>query len=127
MTEKSNAGHEVSRREFMVVAGAAAAVGGAIGATATPAAAAGAANEICRMDAVTPADKVRTKQLSPTGVTEAVLSTDGEAQSGPGRILHALTRRRAGAGEGDRGGHHGWEECGPTRWRASRHQGLGLH
>ena len=40
MTEKSNTRHEVSRREFMVAAGAAAAVGGSIGATATPAAAA---------------------------------------------------------------------------------------
>src|SRR5215470_9181171 len=74
MTEKFNTRHEVSRREFMVAAGAAAAVGGAIGATATPAAAAVAANEICRMDAVTLADKVRTKQLSPTEVTEAVLA-----------------------------------------------------
>src|SRR5215471_11371158 len=74
MTEKCNAGHEVSRREFMVAAGAAAAVGGAIGTTATPAAAAVAANEICRMDAVTLADKIRTKQLSPTEVTEAVLA-----------------------------------------------------
>ena len=53
MTEKFNAGQEVSRREFMVAAGAAAAVGGAIGTTAMPAAAAVAANEICRMDAVT--------------------------------------------------------------------------
>src|SRR6516162_7674586 len=74
MTEKSNAGHEVSRREFMVAAGAAAAVGGAIGATATPAAAAVAANEICRMDAVTLAGKIRNKELSPTEVTEAVLA-----------------------------------------------------
>src|SRR5262245_1052029 len=74
MTEKCNAGHEVSRREFMVAAGAAAAVGGAIGATTTPAAAAVAANEICRMDAVTLADKIRTKQLSPTEVIEAVLA-----------------------------------------------------
>src|SRR5215471_1098835 len=74
MTEKCNAGHEVSRREFMVAAGAAAAVGGAIGTTATPAAAAVAANEICRMDAVTLAGKIRTKQLSPTEVTEAVLA-----------------------------------------------------
>src|SRR5215469_17727890 len=74
MTEKSNTRHEVSRREFMVAAGAAAAVGGAIGATTTPAAAAVAANEICRMDAVTLADKIRTKQLSPTEVIEAVLA-----------------------------------------------------
>src|SRR5215813_6362426 len=74
MTEKCNARHAVSRREFMVAAGAAAAVGGAIGTTATPAAAAVAANEICRMDAVTLADKIRTKQLSPTEVTEAVLA-----------------------------------------------------
>ena len=74
MTEKCNAGHEVSRREFMVAAGATAAVGGAIGTTATPAAAAVAANEICRMDAVTLADKIRTKQLSPTEVTDAVLA-----------------------------------------------------
>src|SRR6185369_10515870 len=32
-----------------------------------------AANEICRMDAVTLAEKIRTKQMSPTEVTEAVL------------------------------------------------------
>src|SRR5262245_35745075 len=74
MTEKCNAEREVSRREFMVAAGAVAAVGGTIGTTATPAAAAAAANEICRMDAVTLADKIRTKQLSPTEVTEAVLA-----------------------------------------------------
>jgi aspartyl-tRNA(Asn)/glutamyl-tRNA(Gln) amidotransferase subunit A len=73
MNEKPNSEHDVSRREFMAAAGAAAAVGGMLGATATPAAAV-AANEICRMDAVPLADKIRTKQLSPTEVTEAVLA-----------------------------------------------------
>jgi hypothetical protein len=74
MTEKFREENGVSRREFMVAASAAAVVGSAIGAVATPAAAAVAANEICRMDAVTLADKIRTKQLSPTEVTEAVLA-----------------------------------------------------
>ena len=74
MTEKSSTEDGVSRREFMVAAGAAAVVGGAIGSTATPAAEAVAANEICRMDAVTLADKIRNKELSPTEVTEAVLA-----------------------------------------------------
>ena len=74
MTEKSSTEEGVSRREFMVAAGAAAVVGGAIGSTATPAAEAVAANEICRMDAVTLADKIRNKELSPTEVTEAVLA-----------------------------------------------------
>src|SRR6266576_442333 len=72
----------VSRRELMRAAGAAAVVGGALGSV--PAVAANmsarpsggmftAANEICRMDAVTLAEKIRTKQLSPTEVTEVVL------------------------------------------------------
>jgi hypothetical protein len=74
MTKTSSEENSVSRREFMVAAGAAAVAGSTIGAVATPAAAAAAANEICRMDAVTLADKIRTKQLSPTEVTEAVLA-----------------------------------------------------
>ena len=74
MTETSNQEHGVSRREFMVAAGIAAMVSGAFTATATPASAATSANEICRMDAVTLAEKIRTKQLSPTEVTEAVLA-----------------------------------------------------
>ena len=74
MTGTSIAEDGVSRRDFMVAAGAAAVVGGAIGTTGTPAAAAVSANEICRMDAVTLAEKIRTKQLSPTEVTEAVLA-----------------------------------------------------
>jgi aspartyl-tRNA(Asn)/glutamyl-tRNA(Gln) amidotransferase subunit A len=61
----------VSRREFMAATGAVVAVGGAL--AATPAVAA-AANEICRMDAVTLAAKIRSKELSPTEVTEAVLA-----------------------------------------------------
>ena len=48
-------------------------VSGAFAATGTPASAATSANEICRMDAVTLAEKIRTKQLSPTEVTEAIL------------------------------------------------------
>jgi hypothetical protein len=56
----------------MVAAGAAAVVGGAIGST--PATEAVAANEICRIDAVTLAGKIRNKELSPTEVTEAVLA-----------------------------------------------------
>src|ERR1700740_684278 len=71
MTEKSSQEDGVSRREFMVAAGAAAALGGTLVATGTPAFAAASANEICRMDAVTLAEKIRTKQLSATEVTEA--------------------------------------------------------
>jgi hypothetical protein len=73
MADKASEQERVSRRDFLVAAGAAAAVGGTIGATATPARSA-AANEICRMDAVTLAGRIRTKQLSPTEVTEAVLA-----------------------------------------------------
>ena len=71
----------VSRREFMRAAGTAAVLGSTLRsavATAadTPAKLAGAsaANDICRMDAVTLAEKIRSKQLSPTEVTEAVLA-----------------------------------------------------
>jgi aspartyl-tRNA(Asn)/glutamyl-tRNA(Gln) amidotransferase subunit A len=74
MTEKSSQEDGVSRREFMVAAGAAAVVGDALAATGTPALAASSANEICRMDAATLAEKIRTKQLSATEVTEAVLA-----------------------------------------------------
>ena len=72
MTGKSGAEDGVLRREVIATASAAAVVGGSIG-TATPAAAA-PANEICRMDAVTLAKQIRTKQLSATEVTEAVLA-----------------------------------------------------
>ena len=72
MTEKSRQEYGVSRRDFVVATGAAAVVGGALAATGTPASAAAPANEICRMDAVTLAEKF-TKQLSATEVTEAVL------------------------------------------------------
>ena len=73
----------VSRRALIRAAGAAAVVGSAVGSVtavgaemgANPAGGMSAAtNEICRMDAVTLADKIRTKQLSPTEVTEAVLA-----------------------------------------------------
>ena len=74
MTGTSLAEDGVSRRNFVIAAGAAAVVGGAIGTTAEPAAAAVSSNEICRMDAVALAEKIRTKQLSPTEVTEAVLA-----------------------------------------------------
>jgi hypothetical protein len=74
MTGTSFAEDGVSRRNFVIAAGAAAVVGGAIGTTAAPAAAAVSSNEICRMDAVALAEKIRTKQLSPTEVTEAVLA-----------------------------------------------------
>jgi len=73
MTEKSRQDDGMSRREFVVATGAAAAVGGALAATGTPASAAASSNEICRMDAVALAEKIRTKQLSATEVTEAVL------------------------------------------------------
>jgi hypothetical protein len=73
MTEKSSQEDGISRREFVVATGAAAVVGGALAATETPASAATPSNEICRMDAVTLAEKIRTKQLSATEVTEAVL------------------------------------------------------
>ena len=74
MTGTSFAEDGVSRRNFVIAAGAAAVVGGAIGTTAAPAVAAVSSNEICRMDAVALAEKIRTKQLSPTEVTEAVLA-----------------------------------------------------
>ena len=73
MTEKSSQNDAMSRREFVVATGAAAVVGGALAATGTPASAAASSNEICRMDAVALAEKIRTKQLSATEVTEAVL------------------------------------------------------
>jgi aspartyl-tRNA(Asn)/glutamyl-tRNA(Gln) amidotransferase subunit A len=71
MTEKSSK-DGISRRDFVAATGAAAAVGGAVAAAGTAASAA-PSNEICRMDAVTVAEKIRTKQLSATEVTEAVL------------------------------------------------------
>jgi hypothetical protein len=73
MIQKHGQQDGVSRREFMVAAGTAVA-SGAFAASGTPASAAASANEICRMDAVTLAEKIRTKQLSPTEVTEAVLA-----------------------------------------------------
>ena len=60
MTGTSFAEDGVSRRNFVIAAGAAAVVGGAIGTTAAPAAAAVSSNEICRMDAVALAEKIRT-------------------------------------------------------------------
>ena len=69
MTEKSSK-DGISRRDFVATTGAAAAVGGALAGTAASAA---PSNEICRMDAVTLAEKIRAKQLSATEVTEAVL------------------------------------------------------
>ena len=74
MTETSNQEDGLSRREFMAAAGTAAIVSGVVAASGTPASAATSANEICRMDAVTLAEKVRTKQLSPTEITDAVLA-----------------------------------------------------
>ena len=71
MTAKSGEDEGVSRREFMVGTGAAVVIGGALGSA--PAVAA-MPNEICRMDAVSLAEKIRTKQLSPTEVTEAVIA-----------------------------------------------------
>src|SRR5215472_7324701 len=71
MTTESCDKAGVSRREFMVATGAAVALGGAL--AAAPAVAA-APNEICHMDAVTLAAKIRGKELSPTEVTEAVLA-----------------------------------------------------
>jgi aspartyl-tRNA(Asn)/glutamyl-tRNA(Gln) amidotransferase subunit A len=72
MTEKCSEEGGISRRDFVVATGAAAVMGGALAATRTPASAA-PSNEICRMDAVTLAEKIRTKQLSASEVTEAVL------------------------------------------------------
>jgi len=73
MSEKSRQDDGMSRREFVVATGAAAVAGGALAATGTSASAAASSNEICRMDAVALAEKIRTKQLSATEVTEAVL------------------------------------------------------
>src|SRR5690242_2890851 len=73
----------ISRRELMRRTGAAAVVGSALESVRAVAAdtsaqpsggMSAAANEICRMDAVTLAEKIRTKQMSPTEVTEAVLA-----------------------------------------------------
>lgn len=60
----------MTRREFVQAAGATAAVAGAL----VPAQAATNANDICRMDAVTLAQKIRSKELSPVEVTDAVLA-----------------------------------------------------
>jgi hypothetical protein len=62
MAETSNQEDGVSRREFMVAAGSAAVVSGALAASGAPASAATSANEICRMDAMSLAEKIRTKQ-----------------------------------------------------------------
>jgi aspartyl-tRNA(Asn)/glutamyl-tRNA(Gln) amidotransferase subunit A len=71
MTATSGAENEVSRREFMVGTSDAVVGGGAL---ASAPARAATGNEICRMDAVSLAEKIRTKELSPTEVTEAVLA-----------------------------------------------------
>ena len=63
----------------------------------TPASAA-PSNEICRMDAVTLAEKIRTKQLSATEVTEAVLGRMDKLNPVLGRLLHAVARRGARTG-----------------------------
>jgi aspartyl-tRNA(Asn)/glutamyl-tRNA(Gln) amidotransferase subunit A len=72
MTTEFHDKEGISRRDFMVATGAAVAVGGTL--AAAPAVAAAPANEICRMDAVGLAAKIRSKELSPTEVTEAVLA-----------------------------------------------------
>src|ERR1700747_3217700 len=74
MTETTKQEDGVSRREFVIAAGTAAVVSGAFAASGAPASAATSANEICRMDAVSLAEKIRTKQLAPMEVTEAVLA-----------------------------------------------------
>jgi aspartyl-tRNA(Asn)/glutamyl-tRNA(Gln) amidotransferase subunit A len=74
MTAGDRDNGELSRREFVQAAGATAAVlGTSLGTNSAQAATTTGGNEICRMDAVTLAEKIRTKQLSPTEVTEAVL------------------------------------------------------
>lgn len=67
-------GRGISRRQFMQTAGVAAAVLGTGLGDVTAAAAATRGDEICQMDAVTLAQHIRSKQLSPTEVTEAVLA-----------------------------------------------------
>jgi len=62
----------MTRREFVQAAGATAAA--VAGAGVELARAATNANEICRMDAVTLAQKIRRKELSPVEVTDAVLA-----------------------------------------------------
>jgi hypothetical protein len=76
MSDQSSQEDRMSRRDFVAATGAAALVGGALAATGTPTSAA-PSNEICRMDAVALAEKIRTKQLSATEVTEAVLARMG--------------------------------------------------
>src|SRR5947209_6876348 len=72
MSDQSSQEDGMSRRDFVTATGAAALVGGTLAATGTPTSAA-PSNEICRMDAVTLAEKIRTKQISATEATEAVL------------------------------------------------------
>jgi len=115
MTEKPSTEEGVSRREFMVTVGAAAVVGGAIGST--PAAEAVAANEICRIDAVTLAEKIRNKELSPTEVTEAVLARMEKLNP----VLGAFCTPSPDVARGQA------EERGSACWGAGRHQGSSLY
>jgi len=66
----------------------------------TPRESVSSANEICRMDAVTLAGKIRTRQLSPTEVTDAVIARMEKLNPLLGALLHAHSGRRAAGGQG---------------------------
>jgi aspartyl-tRNA(Asn)/glutamyl-tRNA(Gln) amidotransferase subunit A len=78
-TNQGGQQNEASRREFLKTAGAAGAalasspILGTFGAAGAKAATLSQGNEICRMDAITLSEQIRTKQLSPTEVTDVVL------------------------------------------------------
>ena len=127
MTGTCGADDGVSRREFMVAAGAATVVAGAIGATPTPAAAAMPANEMYRMDAVTLVEKIRNKQLSATEVTEAVLARMEKLDPVLGAFCTPspdVARAQAKAVEADI---MAGRSAGCARRGAGRHQGPSLH
>ena len=111
MSDQGKGEEDVTRRDFMRQAGAAAVVGSALASGAamtatTPAqaAASSSANEICRMDAVTLAAKIRAKELSPTEVTEAVLTRLDKLNPVLGAFCtptHDVARQQAKAVEAD--------------------------
>jgi hypothetical protein len=127
MTKKSSQNDAMSRREFVVATGAAAVVGGALAATGTSASAAASSNEICRMDAVALAEKIRTKQLSATEVTEAVLGRMDKLNPALGAFCTPspdVARAQAKAVDADI---MAGKDCRFARRRAGRYQRSGLY
>ena len=85
------------------------------------------ANEICRMDAVTLAARVRARELSALEVADAVIAHMEVVEP----HVHAFCTpapdyARAAARQGGRP-HPGWRGPGPARGRPRRHQGPRLH